>query len=115
MFFISCQDLFLLLSNLHFCPDFLVLIKNGLMRKLWLILKFMASQTGQQIITIHIFPNTLRSKCNQAMKFGQLIEYNMRNIFLEKLYKKCCGEASPRLFYKNSKLSISLNEQPKML
>ena len=24
-----------------------------------------------------------RSKGNQTMKFGQLIEYNMRNIFLE--------------------------------
>ena len=27
------------------------------------------------------------------MKFGHLIEYNMRNIFLEKLYRKCGGEA----------------------
>ena len=26
------------------------------------------------------------------MKFGQLIEYNMRNIFLEKSYTKCGGE-----------------------
>ena len=25
------------------------------------------------------------------MKFGHLIEYNMRNIFLEKLYRKCGG------------------------
>ena len=32
------------------------------------------------------------------MKFGQLIEYNMRNIFLEKLYTKCGGKAIPRLF-----------------
>ena len=32
---------------------------------------------------IHIFdiPNISKSKENQAMKFGQLIEYNMRNIF----------------------------------
>ena len=29
------------------------------------------------------------------MKFGQLIEYNMRNIFLEKLYTKCGRETSP--------------------
>ena len=27
--------------------------------------------------------NTSRSKGNQAMKFGQLIEDNMRNVFLE--------------------------------
>ena len=29
---------------------------------------------------IHIIPNISKSKENQAMKFGQLIEYNMRNI-----------------------------------
>ena len=44
--------------------------------------KFMTSQTGKQIITIHILPNISRSKANQATKFGQLIEYNMRNVFL---------------------------------
>ena len=27
------------------------------------------------------------------MKFGQLIECNMRNIFLEKSYTKCDGES----------------------
>ena len=32
------------------------------------------------------------------MKFGHLIEYNMRNTFLEKSYAKCGGEASPRPF-----------------
>ena len=33
------------------------------------------------------------------MKFGQLIEYNMRNIFLEKLYTKCGGETIPSRFF----------------
>ena len=46
------------------------------------------------------------------MRFGQLIEYNMRNNFLEKSYKKCGGEVSPRSFYKKSNLSISPNQQP---
>ena len=32
------------------------------------------------------------------MKFGQLMEYNMRNIFLEKSYAECGGETSPRPF-----------------
>ena len=32
------------------------------------------------------------------MKFGQLIEYNVRNIFLEKSYRKCDGEARPNPF-----------------
>ena len=36
------------------------------------------------------------------MKFGQLIEYNMRNTFLEESYTKCGREASLRPFYKKS-------------
>ena len=51
--------------------------------------------------------NISRCKENQVMKFGQLIEYDTRNIFIEKLFAKCGGEASPRPFYKKSKLSIS--------
>ena len=30
------------------------------------------------------------------MKLGQLMEYNMRNIFFEKSYIKCDGEAIPK-------------------
>ena len=48
----------------------------------------MTSQAGLQKIEIHILPNTLQSKGNQKMKFGQLIEYSKRNIFLQKL----CGK-----------------------
>ena len=39
------------------------------------------------------------------MKVGQLIQYNMRNIFREKLQTKCAGEAIPGPFSKKSKLS----------
>ena len=59
----------------------------------------MTSKTVQQIISLHIFPNISRSKGNQALTSGQLIGYSMRNIFLEKLYTKCGGEASPRHFH----------------
>ena len=38
---------------------------------------------------IHILPNISRNKGNQTMKFGQLIGYNMKNIFLEKSLIKC--------------------------
>ena len=41
----------------------------------------MTLQTGQQEITKHILPNILRSKDNQAVKFGQLIKYSVRSIF----------------------------------
>ena len=56
----------------------------------------MMSQPGLQTISIHIIPNVSQSKYNQAMKFGQLIEYNKRNIFLQKLYGKWGWETSPR-------------------
>ena len=42
-----------------------------------------------------------RSKGKQAMKFGQLTEYNIKNICLEKSNTKCGGEASPRPVHKN--------------
>ena len=49
------------------------------------------------------------------MKFGQLIECNMINIFLEKLYTKWGGETIPRPFFKKSKFSISLDQWSKVL
>ena len=49
--------------------------KNGLRIKLRLIANSMTSQTEQQIITIYISPDILRSKGNQAMKLGPLIKY----------------------------------------
>ena len=70
----------------------------------------MTSQPGKQIIAIHVLPYISRSKNNQTVKFGQLIEYNMRKIFLEKSYPKCGGETSPKPFSKKSKLSISLDQ-----
>ena len=45
--------------------------------------------TRKQIILIHLLVNISRSKSNQTMNFGQLIEHNMRNIFLEKSCPKC--------------------------
>ena len=34
----------------------------------------MTSQPGKQTIAIHMLPNISRSKGNQTMRFGQLIE-----------------------------------------
>ena len=61
----------------------------------------MTSQPGKQIIAIHILLNISRSKGNQTMKFDQLLEYNMRNLFLKKSYTKCGVETIPRPFPKN--------------
>ena len=94
-----------------FVLTFLFMQGNHLIRKLMLIQKYMTSQTGKQIITIHILPNISRNKIYQTMKVGHLIEYNIRNIFLEKSNIKCDGETSARPFSKKSKFSKALDQQ----
>ena len=49
------------------------------------------------------------------MKFGQLTECNMSNIFIEKSYTKRAGEIIPRPLSKKSKLSTSLDQYCKVL
>ena len=44
------------------------------------------------------------------MNFGQLIECNVRNSFLEKSNTKCGGETSPRPFSEKLKLRIYLDQ-----
>ena len=68
----------------------------------------MTSQPRKQITGIQILFNISRSKDNQAMKLGQLMEYNIRNIFLEKSYKECGGKTIFTPISEKSKLSISL-------
>ena len=62
-------------------------------------------------ILIHILPNISKSKGNQTMMFGQLIECNMR-IFFEKSFTICCGE---KIFSEKLKLSISLDQYSNIL
>ena len=49
-------------------------------------------------------PDISRSKSNQEMKFGQLLEYNIRNIFLEIPCSKCVGKTCPRAIFKKIKI-----------
>ena len=48
----------------------------------------MTSKPGLETITIHISHNISQSKGNQTLKFGQVIEYNNGNIFLNKPCRK---------------------------
>ena len=93
-----------------FCFEFLVMCKNDLIRKIRLISKFIRSQPAKQAIALHIMPKISRSKDNWTMEFGQLIEYNMRNIFLQKSYTNCGEETIPRHYSKKLKVSISLDQ-----
>ena len=57
-----------------------------------------------------MLPNILGSKSNRTMKFGQLTQCNMRDIFHEKSYTKCGGETSPSTFSEELKLCVSLDQ-----
>ena len=60
----------------------------------------MTSQLENQTIAKHILPNISKTKGIKIITLGQLIEYNMENIFLEKSYTKCGGETISRSFFK---------------
>ena len=75
----------------------------------------MTSEPGKQTVAIHILPNISRSKSNHAIKFGQLIEYNTRNIFLEKSCTKYFEETIIRPFSIKLKLNISLDQWSEVL
>ena len=44
-------------------------------------------------------PDNSKSKGNHIMKFGQLIEYNVRNTFLQKSCRKFDRETSSRPYF----------------
>ena len=61
-------------------------------------------------------PNISISKGNhQTLQFRQLIEYNMRYIFLEELCTKYGAETSITLFCKKPKMIISRDKQSEVL
>ena len=64
-------------------------------------------QLGKQIIGIYILSNISRSKGIQTMNFGQLLEYNMRYIFLNKSYTNVVEKLFPDPFLKNQIWAIS--------
>ena len=55
-------------------------------------LKYFINEFGLQTIAIHLLHNISQSKGNKKIKFGQLIEHNKRNIFLQKLCKNGQGD-----------------------
>ena len=75
--------------------------------------KQMQYPIGQYAILI--LTNILKIKGNEPIKFGQLTEYNTRNIFLEKSYTKCGGKTISTPFSIKSKLNVYLDQWPKAL
>ena len=87
--------------------------ENGLIRKLRLISKFITSSTLKQIIKIQILTNTSRSNDNKTMKLGQLIEYNVKNIFLQNSCTKWGTKTSfrPLFVFKKASYKVKASVQ----
>ena len=107
MLFISSRTLFSFSKYLNFCFNFLVMQKNSLIRKIRLISKIF--NVTLETIAIHILANISRSKGNQTIKCDQLIEHNMRNIFLEKSYTRFGGATIPRFLLRKAKIERKLS------
>ena len=69
------------------------------------------SQLVYQTVAIYILLNISTSKQNQAVKFGQLVGYNMRHTFVERPYTKSTKSDEKAITRLLSILSISLDQQ----
>ena len=98
--FLFHLEILFVLKILTFCYGFLFMWKNGLIRKIRLIWKFITSKSGKKTIAIHILPNISSKKGNQTMKLGQVMECSMSNIFLIKHTQNIVENLFPDPFLK---------------
>ena len=61
----------------------------------------MTAQPRKQTTAIQILSKISKRKDNQAIKFGQLIEYNIRNIFVKNYTQNVEAKLFPDSFVKN--------------
>ena len=100
MFFISPKKLFSFWRYLSFCSDFFFHVGKWLDVKVKVNFKIYHI-ANWEIIETHTLSSVSRSKGNQTIKFGQLVEYNIRNIFFWKFMPKMwCRNYSQTLFWK---------------
>ena len=74
---------------LDFCPDFFCHVGKRFDKRATVNFKIYYVTNGE--ITIHTSPNISRSKNSQTIKFGQLIEYELGNIFSKIMQKMIQG------------------------
>ena len=87
--------------------------RKRLYKKAKVNLRIYKLQTGRQMFALHILPNISGEKGNQAMKLGQLKEYNIANIFLKKSCRKWSRETSCRrlLVFKKALYKVKANSR----
>ena len=72
--------------------------KNESIRKIRIIAKFMPPQHAKEKIAIYILPK------KNVLKLGQLIEYKMCDIFLEKSRTECGRKSISKPFFCKNKI-----------
>ena len=85
------------------CFEFSVMSKNGLIRAIRLISKFMTLQPVHKQLEYTYWPISREEKTIRQMRFGQIIERKMKFFFFEKSYTKYDGDTIPSPFSKKSK------------
>ena len=81
---------------MNFCPEFYGHVERCFDKNAMINLKIYNVINWEIIITIHILSNILRSKDNEAIKSGQLIECNVRIFFFKNHAKTEAGKLVPR-------------------
>ena len=98
MLLISPWKFFLFSTYLNFCPKFFGHLGKWLNKKAKVDFKIYDVFCWE---TNNCNTHVSRSKGNQTMKFDQLIEYNLRNIYLEELNKNRMEILVPNPFLKH--------------
>ena len=93
------------LKIFNFCVELLVMLKKDKVN-----FKIYEFTTWEKSSCIHILPNISKNKGNQTVKFGQLVECSVKNIFLKKPYTKFNAETISKPFSEKSKLNISVDQ-----
>ena len=95
VFYFMLESLFILeiSTSLSWLFDY---VEKRLHKKVKINSKIYDVTDRQQTITIHILLNISKSKDNQTMKFLQLIEFKVKNILFQKLWRKWGRETNSR-------------------
>ena len=105
MIFISCEKFFFFLRYLHFFPCPFGYVEKRLDKK---------ATVNFKIYDVTNW-NISRNKGKQAMKFGQLIKFSVRNTFLQLSSKNWGRETNsrPRFVFSNSSQHLSFKNTKK--
>ena len=98
----------MLARYLTFCLEVLVMLKKDKVN-----FKIYEFTIWEKSSCIHILPNISKNKGNQTVKFGQLIECSVKNIFLKNHTQNLMQKLSQNLFLKNQNWTYLLINSPK--